>query len=77
MKPRRLKRRASAKAGDGGKICRAAKIRKGRVKRTQQANHKDTAKNEIAQEHPPAAKPEGGPARQDGGSETGGRRNPA
>ena len=31
--------------------------------------HKDTAKNEIAQEHPPAAKPEGGPARQDGGSE--------
>jgi colicin import membrane protein len=31
--------------------------------------HKDTAKNEIPQEHPPAAKPESGPARQDGGSE--------
>jgi len=31
--------------------------------------HKDTAKNEIAQEHPPGAKPEGVPARQDGGSE--------
>jgi colicin import membrane protein len=32
--------------------------------------HKDTVKNEIAQKPPPAAKPEGGPARQDGGSES-------
>ena len=31
--------------------------------------HKDIAKNEIAREHPQAAKPEGGPARQDGGRE--------
>ena len=53
------------------------KSAKGGSSATSKPTHKDTAKNEIAQEHPPAAKPEGGPARQDGGSENGGRRNPA
>ncbi len=46
------------------------KSAKGGSSAPSKSTHKDTAKNEIAREHLPAEKPEGGPARQDGGSES-------
>jgi colicin import membrane protein len=60
---------AQQKPGTQAKSAARQKSAKGGSSAPSKPTHKDTAKNEIAREHPPAAKPEGGPARQDGGSE--------
>jgi periplasmic protein TonB len=58
--PQSAKGGQETKSGSGAKSPPSAPVK---------LTHKDAAKNETAHQQPPAAKLEGGPARQDGGTE--------